>query len=223
MIKLSEKSLAVAGPLDLKIKKCEICGKEISYKHSGINSKHYQSRRFCSQKCMGKSYTKIINRKCPTCGKIFLIIGSHTNSAKYCSDECRSKVLRGYGWSSELHIPTETWKHAYFAAMLDGEGSIKKTRKKGSKNEIEISNNNYELMLWLKENFGGKIGISRLAIGNRKTQYRWRMCRMIDAHDLLRVITPYLIVKKQKAIEMMANIEIRYKKRFIIKEVIKNE
>lgn len=82
----------------IKIKKCEHCEKEFSYK--------YKERKFCSKSCSargnqtgGRNKGTIIktadrhkHKVCPVCSRTFTNI---TPSVKYCSHECFVSTVRG--------------------------------------------------------------------------------------------------------------------------------
>ena len=86
---------------------CEICGKL-------IQGQKWSGRRFCSRKCFAE-HLKIsmkgiprpeirgpkpnlwtrVPKKCPICGKEFLVKASHSSRRKFCSKECMGR------WQSE--------------------------------------------------------------------------------------------------------------------------
>ena len=67
----------------IKIKNCEVCGKEFSTS---------EDARFCSRKCIGESLKRQETKTCPVCGKIFSdVISKHR---KHCSPECAVEALR---------------------------------------------------------------------------------------------------------------------------------
>lgn len=88
----------------------------------------------------------------------------------------------------------------YLAGFLDGEGCISLTRKakKYIVPKVVIANTNIEVLKWIQEKFGGyftirkKLTERRRAVGYLEFQYR-------KALNLIKLIYPYLIVKKKQA------------------------
>ncbi len=62
---------------------CEQCGKEIFDSHT---------RRFCSKKCCGLSFTKLTEKICLNCKKVFRKNGNR----KYCSMKCYFEYWRSH-------------------------------------------------------------------------------------------------------------------------------
>ena len=207
---------AYPKPVSLAIKvkvphPCMICGSE---------TKH---PKFCSQKCMGKSYTKTLHRICPQCGKEFTIVGARTFAGNYCSDECRNNrhLRQAYGYATSLKLPDQIWKYAYLAALIDGEGSI----IFGSKSQriVTVANTDYGLMEWLQSNFGGNIRIGRAEGARRKTQYKWDLSQRLDVKLLLTSVMPFLVIKREKAVKMLLDLSKWASVRMGIEELSPNE
>lgn len=106
--------------------------------------------------------------------------------------------------SSELIVPTAT-DIAYAAGILDGEGTVclNMTGKPGAKLPravVNITNQNTELLEWLRDRWGGRI---YELTGNRRRG--WPICWALqftkrgEARAFLASATPYLIVKRQRA------------------------
>ena len=92
---------------------------------------------------------------------------------------------------------------AYVAGIIDGEGCIR-LASRGLRNNlvsyyigVEVGMTNKDLIYSLKEMFGGCV-IVRNQQGNRKTRYDWSL-RTKMALDFIKLIYPYLRVKKQQA------------------------
>lgn len=99
-------------------------------------------------------------------------------------------------------------KIAYGAGIIDGEGCILicKLRSKNTQTlcyhelRVAVGMTNCEVILWLKENFGGHINVwNKKTKGVRKPVSRWTIVG-IHARDFLNLLLPYLIVKKQEAL-----------------------
>ena len=98
----------------------------------------------------------------------------------------------------------EEWKIAYFAGIIDGEGSIiiaKQAIRKGRKNHtyslrICVVNSNKILLEWLRSNFGGSIH-PLINKKTGKTYYQW-IVGQGDTYNLLQKIDPYTVIKKDQ-------------------------
>lgn len=68
-------------------KTCQNCGKIFRYKDGG-------GKKFCSQKCMGLSKTRLHSKieKCPICDKEIKVINAYGYGTKTCSRECANKL-----------------------------------------------------------------------------------------------------------------------------------
>jgi hypothetical protein len=83
----------------------------------------------------------------------------------------------------------------YVAGILDGDGSIYKTT-------IEIGSIEFFLVRWLLANFGGRFYTKVTA--NKKLFYIWRLSGRYNKEKFLLRVLPYLIVKRDKAKELLA-------------------
>lgn len=94
---------------------------------------------------------------------------------------------------------TETQK-AYIAGLFDGEGSIVITYREQSNGSrsvywhMRINNTFYALHEWLME----ALGAGRI-VRTTGQVYAWYMSSHVDIIKLLRVLYPYLIIKKEQA------------------------
>ena len=102
-------------------------------------------------------------------------------------------------------------KLAYLAGIIDGEGNIGiNLSKKGKwqncdnyKIRLTISGTDMRLMNWLVENFGGWICKKPIYKKEHKQSYNWSlMCS--QAGDVLEMVLPYLIIKRQQAMIMVS-------------------
>lgn len=111
----------------------------------------------------------------------------------------------------KLSLTTNTFNHVYLAGVLDADGSIcisKATRQSVKRGRlyspryvlyVNVVNTSAELMNWLFENFGGRVQKRRKVSPKHKTTYDWTLSNNKSA-DVLELIVPYLIVKKERAI-----------------------
>jgi hypothetical protein len=116
-------------------------------------------------------------------------------------------------------IPKDETKLAYFAGILDGEGSLgfvkDETMQTGTRPYVNVTNTSEELIKWIVENFGGRILVRKPPKGHfgKKKCITWRVERTIDIYLLLKKITPFLVVKKDKAIELLNFVETRLREK----------
>lgn len=102
---------------------------------------------------------------------------------------------------------------AYFAGILDAEGSIGIERLKPTKGRkkdyyvcrLTVINTSFVLVRWIKENFGGQFDL-RKAIPGKKNIYRWHVFGK-DLEKIIESVMPFLIIKK-----IQASIIIQYRK-----------
>jgi len=122
-----------------------------------------------------------------------------------------------------LKEPTKTLpsteKIAYFAGLLDGEGSMGIYHKSPScvRVSLYITNTSEQLMKWLMENFGGNYILKERAgtisnLRRTKDSFCWRYYRNVEAYRLLKAALPYLIVKKSQAEYALQGLEMSLKR-----------
>ena len=92
---------------------------------------------------------------------------------------------------------------AYFAGILDGEGTI--TFRGDRSVRITIGNTSWPLMEWLCR-YGGTIHAVK-EIPNRLPVWRWSISHRSDVIALLRVLEPYLLIKRDRAREAITRLE----------------
>jgi len=107
-------------------------------------------------------------------------------------------------------MTSDPLKIAYAAGLLDGEGSIySESRPSGMPGlMISVQMANAPVVEWLRENFGGRTYVvtrkerPMLPSGERaqsyRQQYLWRIHATV-VEEFLRLVIPYLIVKRQQA------------------------
>ena len=96
---------------------------------------------------------------------------------------------------------------AYAAGILDGEGCIhihnnNIKSKKSTQNfelKVHVSNTDRKMIDFLKQKFNGNITFRKKRTKSRLDSYKWYLCGK-RAEDFLRVIFPYLITKREKAV-----------------------
>ncbi len=102
---------------------------------------------------------------------------------------------------------------AQFATWVDSDGciSIGKSEPRPSARQktaqyqakIQVANTDLRIMQWLKERFRGEVGSQRPASGNCKARFYWQSYAD-DLVPLLKGILPYLLLKKQQALCVIA-------------------
>ena len=112
-----------------------------------------------------------------------------------------------------LRIPTEEAIRAYLAGLIDGEGSIvliDRTRRGRTFQDrsILITNTSEELMKWLVltigSNYRDRTKYKSTIIPHLKPIFEWHCTRTRDIISLLEATLPYLIVKRDKALQVLS-------------------
>lgn len=90
---------------------------------------------------------------------------------------------------SRLMLPSDPVEIGYLAGIIDGEGCI---HRNGNGWNVDVANNNLALHAWL------------LSIGGSITDrggkcLHWRVLSSADVLDLLELVEPYLMVKREQA------------------------
>jgi DNA-binding CsgD family transcriptional regulator len=112
----------------------------------------------------------------------------------------------------EIKMPENLRELGYIAGLLDGEGHItwnirKRHGKIKKQPHIGISNTNPEVLKYL-ESFGGKVSW-RPKRGKFSACGTWQIDGTLNIILFLRSVLPSLIIKKEKAEEMLAELEKR--------------
>lgn len=106
---------------------------------------------------------------------------------------------------------------AYVAGILDGEGCIrdqKQTHSRHVQPTIRVANTYLGLVEWLRKIFGGSIYTDcRTSQPDRNPNWNqvweWRRCSESAVYAILSGCIPYMIVKRDRALEIMTRIEKR--------------
>ena len=86
---------------------------------------------------------------------------------------------------------------AYIAGLFDGEGCVNINIRRGGKKAeltVAITNLHVGVLKYVQSHFGGRLS----NVGNKKATPDWR-CESNKAVSFLKVILPYLIIKKEQA------------------------
>ncbi len=90
---------------------------------------------------------------------------------------------------------------AYTAGFIDGEGSIQIRNKKNRHQHsvrMEVKNTNLDVLMYLKNLFGGSIQCRIYQNKNHKQAYSWTLSNL-SAVNFLKSILPFLRIKKSQA------------------------
>jgi len=106
----------------------------------------------------------------------------------------------------------------WLAGLIDGEGSIRCTKKKNV--HVLVANTNLTLIstIWhrLKR---GEVRVQIRQDGRRKPLYTWRVFNQEDAEFVLRNVADKLVVKAERALEALSVINSRKEKRRKVREL----
>lgn len=106
----------------------------------------------------------------------------------------------GYSWASTLLLPEEPALVGYIAGIIDGEGSI--IRSKKGHWSVKVTMTDFDLIRWLGS-LGGKVNTGNTKPPRQPT-LTWHVSRRRDVVLLLNALLPYLRVKKGRAEEALA-------------------
>jgi hypothetical protein len=96
---------------------------------------------------------------------------------------------------------------AYMSGLIDGEGCIHISEDHKTFNGkkytyhtlvLTIANSDPRMLLWIEDHFGGKVVPKTKCETNRRQAWTWSVVSR-EAEAVLRLITPYLISKKDQA------------------------
>jgi len=93
---------------------------------------------------------------------------------------------------------------AYVAGLIDGEGCIHIEKKLGKDKtpqyftlRVSVTNTEFKMVNWLKENFGGHIQFHKKYKENWRRKYQWSIVAR-QALVFLELIRPYVLVKGEQ-------------------------
>lgn len=92
-------------------------------------------------------------------------------------------------------------KLSYLAGIIDGEGSINLLAKPSTQQiqlRLQVANTSTVLIDWLQSGFGGKVYEHKMHSTYHKQRYDWVVTGK-EAKKLIKVVLPFLIVKKMHA------------------------
>lgn len=139
-------------------------------------------------------------KTCPVCGKVFEVggRGRPRRSQRVCSQECNA-----YARVKQHHVrqmsPTEA---AYLAGLIDGEGSIvavKRNKKGRTTWRLQVSSTTPILLEWCIQTTGVGTIVTKKTTNPKHADSKWWQCYSWNAMDILKQIAPYMILKTDKA------------------------
>jgi hypothetical protein len=189
-------------------KTCIRCGNEFDASNG--------NKKYCGRKCyhanrVGKERLSTRRRTikiCVVCGTQFETGGRAGSRDKFCSRKCQA-VLRTHSAVANKMSDTDS---AYFAGLMDGEGSIIIAKNKGGRNtwRATISNTDFDLLNWCKKVTGcGSIVRHENSNPLHATSGAWQ-CYSWNARSILKQLLPYLKIKEKidRAVRMIAELDL---------------
>jgi len=106
-----------------------------------------------------------------------------------------------------IRIPNSQEKLAYFGGIIDSEGTVgfilnKKRSQDKVAPRLKVGNTDYKLITWLTSELGGRV-YTRNERGRHKPCYEWFVSGVQNIQPLLKAILPYLVIKREKAKEVL--------------------
>lgn len=95
---------------------------------------------------------------------------------------------------------------AYFAGILDGEGSFVLHRNRIGYRfscQVQVGNTDIRIMEWIRVRFGGSVNQERRSNVKHKPIYRW-VSQADNLDSLLTAVQPYLVAKRDQAELLLA-------------------
>lgn len=112
----------------------------------------------------------------------------------------------------EVPAITDPATLGYLAGIIDGEGWISfvnATDPAQRRWTLGVANTDYALMEFLTETIGGYVqhrGLRHGRLTARKPSYQWSLQRSSDVMSVLMDVHPYMVVKKQRALQVIDEI-----------------
>lgn len=131
-----------------------------------------------------------------------------------------SRVIRQLALVGGMFFMLKSFTDDQFAAWLagffDGEGCIQVPTKTGV--ELTIANTNKDIVFSIRDRLGVGV-ISEVRFVNKprwKTKYAWRERRYEEAGVVLKMMLPFLTIKREKAVQALARIsDYKLKRKYI--------
>lgn len=179
---------------------CEQCGNEWLELTSQIQISG--KGRFCSACCKYEWRKQKAKKEkiCEACGKAFYVggRGRGSNDQHLCSDACQ-RASR-YRRTTRIPRTMSSTEAAYFAGILDGEGSVMlQQRNEAVALCVAIYNTDKPLFDWIEKTVAvGSIHLVRAKTLKHKASFFWQTGGELAA-NILKQIRPYLVIKASRA------------------------
>jgi len=120
---------------------------------------------------------------------------------------------------------------AYFAGVLDGEGSFSiggSSRSHIHATQINVGNTDLRLLHWIVERFGGNVHVERRHNPAHAKIWRW-YSHVGNLDQMIRAVLPYLVIKREQAElvlayrKTLANGIAGYRKHPVLPESVKQQ
>lgn len=110
---------------------------------------------------------------------------------------------------------TSNMEYAYIAGFLDGEGSIRKYEVWRDRTKVRTTPRyGFEVVFWNTEKEPLEVMKQKLQVGTfskrptkNRTMYGYHIRKMEDIKKILPKLIPHLIIKKEKALKLLEDIQ----------------
>jgi hypothetical protein len=99
---------------------------------------------------------------------------------------------------------------AYLAGLIDGEGSIvaaKRNNQGRTTYRLQVANTYLPILEWCVQTTGVGTIVKRKSRNAKHKDSMWWQCYSWNAYDVLKQTLPYMLLKGDKAKEMMAELD----------------
>lgn len=190
---------------------CEQCGKEFEPTRGKNRVQKYCSRECYHQSTVGHVAYNVVDHPivvCARCGKEFETGGrGKPTTQRFCSKQCQAFARVRKPKTNEMTVA----QAAYLAGLVDGEGSIIAVKRNSEGRHtwrLQVANTQLPLLDWCIEATGvGTIVTSQRRASEKHQLGSWWQCYSWNAYDVLRQIAPYMIIKRDLALRMMAELD----------------
>lgn len=143
---------------------------------------------------------KPVVKKCRWCKTKFEAggRGRPMYSVVFCSKACMAMARVRKPVTRKMSVP----EAAYLAGLIDGEGSIIAARKLGTGRttwRLQVASTTDCLLDWCIEKTGVGTIVVRLSQNPKHADSKWWQCYSWNAMDVLKQCEPYMILKRDKA------------------------
>ncbi len=120
-------------------------------------------------------------------------LGRGTSGVHSHMKRLRISAYRGFKYDAPVEAK------AYFAGLLDGEGCIFRYANRPGCYGVYLANTDRNMVEWIRQNFGGYVVPQRKRVTRWQRIWVWRLTRKAEIAQLLKLVLPYLITKRERA------------------------